>query len=161
VILVHYGGIMKLNDIEKEILIYFYERDFNIDSDKKWEIDKFSLKETDNELKIHEITYYIKKLAKTGYLDLGNPWYHGVHQYNEKYNSNVTQLIPSNIEISTYGKELIIELRKTIFTKIRESITEFLLDIFFQMREKVISHLVVFILGMIFLPIIKYFFLIK
>lgn len=138
---------MNLNKIEKELLIYFYERDFNIESDKNWSINKFSLKEVDDELKINEIAFYIEKLEKSEYLIFTGKWYHGIHQYNEKYNNGACHLIPSNIEVSNDGKEFIIELKKTKFTKLLEVITENFLDIMFQVKKSVISHIIALILG--------------
>jgi len=146
------GGCMQeLKDIEKQILYLLYRRDVEDDFGLKINISSLNLQESDSSLKTMEAAYHLNKLKELRYIEIG---YHpkafltGGDDDN-KYRNNVILIMWENIKLSNKGRLFVVEDRKTLFDKFKLIITNFFKDMGNELRSKVISHIVTFILGII------------
>jgi len=140
-----------MNDIEKQILELLYRRDIDDDFELKILTNSLNLTETDNRLQTKEAAYYLNKLKELGFIEIGyqpNAFTTGGN-VNNKYRNNVTSIMWENVKLTFKGRSYVVECRKTKWDKLKSAITNFFKDIGSELRNKVISHIVTFILGII------------
>lgn len=137
------------NDIENKILDSVYRRDCEKDLEMKININNFPLTETDNGQKIHEVGYYLERLKRLNYLEFRDKTLLRADGINQKYKNNIYTIWWDDIHISYKGKCYVEKYRKSLSDKILESSKTFILDVGKEIRNKIVSHLATFILGII------------
>lgn len=136
-----------LGEIENKILDSIYCRDYEKDFDIKINTNCFPLTENDENKKSHEAGYYLERLRRLNYLDFKDKALIRADGEDPKYKNNIIMIWWEDIHISYKGKRYVEEYRKNLSDKILESSKKFIADIGREMRNKIVSHLATFILG--------------
>jgi len=110
---------MELNKLETQILIDIYDSDMTVG--KSIKIQDYELTEKDTKEKTHEVTFYLEKLKRLGFLsyDESRAFISGGWK-NTKYKNNVIMIWGEQLHISPKGMELVEEAKKTTTQKFKE-----------------------------------------
>lgn len=137
-----------LHKIEIEILEKIYSKEHELDFDINLSASNFNLK--GDALPNQELGFYLERLKRLNYLDFKDKVLSRAGQRDEKYKTNVINIWWDDIHITYKGKKFVQEHQMTVVDKVRLSILEFLKDIKKEMRARIISHIITFLLGISF-----------
>jgi hypothetical protein len=149
-----------LGEIEYKLLELLYKRDFDNEFDLKFRYEDFPMSETDPGIRIKEMGYYILRLDNLGYLELGNnpPSFIEGGIDNTKYRNNICSIQFQSIKLSYKGRKFIENSRITLSDKMKNGVLNFVKDLGIEVRNKAISHLATFLLGLLTMYIYLTFF---
>jgi hypothetical protein len=138
-----------LNDIEFKILDTIYTRDYDRDLGIHINNDSFPLTEQNPKLRSHEAGHYLERLRSLNYLEFSDKAILRAGHTDNKYKNNIYTILWEGIKLSYKGRNYVEQGRKSKFHKFRDSINRFFIDIGKELRSKIISHIVTFLLGMV------------
>ncbi|KJS18725.1 MAG: hypothetical protein VR72_21130 [Clostridiaceae bacterium BRH_c20a] len=145
-----------LSKTEKKILFDLYDSQINNCFDIKIHPQNYELSEKDSRSRMQELVYYIKKLDRLGYIDTQNDFIYTGGDKHQKYENNAILIMQNKIHISFKGRLFVEEARKTTKDRISEWLRKISKAVLKQIEEKIISHLVSFILGVAFILFIQF-----
>lgn len=136
-----------LNEIDMNILNKLFIREFEAELNETFNYNIVPLKETESDKRIKEIGYYLERLKRWNYIEYDSDPFTRGGQKDSIYKNNILMICWDKIHITYKGKVLIEESRKSIWDKVLIVTANFIKDIGNEIRNKLISHIATFILG--------------